>query len=202
MRSIYFPVDFENLLPCDGIVYYVPAVFDKKECDCFQNALLKNIVWENDRVTIFGKTIITKRKVAWYGDKPYSYTYSKHQKTALFWSEELSAIKSRIEKTFNASFNSCLLNLYHDGEEGMSWHSDDEPELLKKGTIASVSFGAERKFVFKHKMSGIKKELLLENGSLLLMLGGTQENWLHQLPKTKKCKDNRINLTFRTIITS
>lgn len=105
-----------------------------------------------------------------------------------------------VEKTSGVSFNSCLLNLYHNGEEGMAWHSDDERSLGKNTTIASLSFGAERKFCFKHKITKTTVSIMLGNGSLLVMKGATQTNWLHSLPKTKKVSSPRINLTFRNIV--
>jgi alkylated DNA repair dioxygenase AlkB len=116
------------------------------------------------------------------------------------WTKELLELKTVIEKETGETFNSCLLNLYHNGDEGMAWHSDGEPELKKDGAIASLSFGAERKFVFKHKQTSHKVELILEHGSLLLMKGTTQTHWLHRLPPTKKVRTARVNLTFRTII--
>lgn len=145
------------------------------------------------------KKIITKRKVAWYGDEQFSYTYSNSTKVALPWTSELLTLKKAIEKVAGETFNSCLLNLYHSGEEGMAWHSDGEKDLKKEGAIASVSFGAERKFCFKHKETSEKFEMLLPHGSLLIMKGKTQANWLHRLPPTKKILTPRVNLTFRTI---
>lgn len=114
--------------------------------------------------------------------------------------KELLALKARIEKESGETFNSCLLNLYHSGDEGMGWHTDAEPELKKDGAIASISFGAKRKFVFKHKESKEKVELFLEHGSLLIMRDTTQTFWQHTLPKSKKITIPRVNLTFRTII--
>ena len=146
------------------------------------------------------KLIITKRKVSWYGDQGFLYTYSNTTKQALPWTNELLEIKSRIEIITTSTFNSCLLNLYHDGNEGMTWHSDDEKSLGKNAVIASVSFGAERKLSFKHKSSKQTISLKLENGSLLLMKGRTQSNWLHSLPPSSKIIHPRINLTFRTIV--
>ena len=143
--------------------------------------------------------IVTKRKVAWYGDKPFKYTYSKTTKSALPWTKELLELKDIIEKKTGETFNSCLLNLYHNGEEGMAWHSDGEKDLKKNGAIGSLSFGTDRKFTFKHKATKQIVSILLEKGSLLVMKGTTQTNWLHRLPPTKKIKDPRINLTFRTI---
>jgi alkylated DNA repair dioxygenase AlkB len=189
----------KNWLPKDGTAHYIPGFFQIKKAEHYFNRLLENIEWENDEIILFGKKIITKRKVAWYGDEAFSYTYSKNTKFAKPWTSELSEIKNKIEKECGESFNSCLLNLYHNGEEGMSWHTDNEKELKKQGTIASLSLGAERKFQFKHKSGKEKTELLLEQGSLLLMKGETQEFWLHKLPPTKRISQPRINLTFRTI---
>lgn len=189
----------QNLLPKDGTVNYYGKIFNAQDADRFFEVLLKSIEWRKDEAIIFGKKLMTKRKVAWYGDKTFEYTYSNTTKLALPWTAELLELKSRIEKETNESFNSCLLNLYHDGSEGMAWHGDGEKDLKKDGAIASLSFGAERKFAFKHKLSGEKRELLLENGSLLVMKDQTQTHWLHRLPPTTKIKTARINLTFRTI---
>jgi alkylated DNA repair dioxygenase AlkB len=189
-----------NLLPKDGTVNYYGKLFDQKEADHYFQMLLANIDWRNDEAIIFGKKVITKRKVAWYGDKRFEYTYSKITKLALPWTNELLQIKSFTEERTGETFNSCLLNLYHTGEEGMAWHSDGETDLKKNGTIASLSFGAERKFAFKHKQSKEKVELVLEHGSLLIMKGTTQDHWLHRLPPTKQISKARVNLTFRTIV--
>jgi alkylated DNA repair dioxygenase AlkB len=161
---------------------------------------LTTIEWRNDEAIIFGKKIITKRKVAWYGDKEYEYTYSKISKLALNWTPELLELKNMFEQQTNESFNSCLLNLYHNGNEGMEWHSDNEKKLKNNGAIASLSFGAERKFAFKHKISKEKVSFILEHGSLLVMKDETQKHWLHKLPKTTSINTPRVNLTFRTII--
>ena len=189
-----------NLLPQDGIVNYYGKVMAQSKADHYLNALLKNIEWKNDEAIIYGKKIITKRKVAWYGENPFSYTYSNTTKLALPWTKELIELKSSIEAKSGETYNSCLLNLYHSGEEGMAWHSDGEADLKKNGAIASLSFGAERKFAFKHKNTKEKVELILEHGSLLVMKGATQSHWLHRLPPTKKISNPRVNLTFRTIV--
>jgi alkylated DNA repair dioxygenase AlkB len=171
-----------------------------KQANDYYAELMSNIAWENDQAIIFGKRIITKRKVAWYGDQPFQYTYSKITKQALYWTPALKQLKEMAEKESGESYNSCLLNLYHTGEEGMAWHSDGEKDLKKDGAIASLSFGAERKFAFKHKQSAELVNVFLEHGSLLVMKGETQTHWLHRLPPTKKVLNPRINLTFRTIV--
>lgn len=191
-----------NLLPYDGIVQYYGKIMSFDKAQFFLYKLLSTIEWKNDEAVIFGRHIITKRKVAWYGDKEFSYTYSGVTKQALQWTKELIELKQLAEELTGDKFNSCLLNLYHDGNEGMAWHSDDEKALGKNTTIASMSFGAERKFGFKHKHDKETPNVYvnLEPGSLLIMKGTTQTNWLHRLPPTTKVTRPRVNLTFRTIV--
>ncbi len=201
MKLFNVPIDTKkNQLPKGGIVNYYGKVFNKSEADSYLVTLLEKIKWRNDEAIIFGKKIITKRKVAWYGEKPFEYTYSKTTKVALPWTEELLEIKTKTEEITGETYNSCLLNLYHNGSEGMAWHSDGEKDLKKNGAIASLTFGAKRKFAFKHKKTKEKIDLLLEHGSLLVMKGETQTNWLHRLPLTNKITTARVNLTFRTIV--
>jgi len=190
----------KNLLPQGGTVNYYGQILNEQEATRYLDLLLNNIEWKNDEAILFGKKIITKRKVAWYGEKPFEYTYSKTTKMALPWTTELVNLKNKVEQETGETFNSCLLNLYHDGNEGMAWHSDGEKDLKKNGAIASLSFGSERKFAFKHKETKEKVELILEHGSLLIMKDETQTNWLHRLPPTKLSTQPRVNLTFRTII--
>lgn len=189
-----------NHLPYDGTVQYYGKVIQEMVADDYFEKLMQNIAWENDQAIILGRQITTKRKVAWYGDQGYEYTYSNVNRYALPWAVELLELRQRVQQLTGERFNSCLLNLYHTGEEGMAWHSDDETDLKKNGAIASLSFGAERKFAFKHKQSKEKVELYLEHGSLLVMKDTTQSHWLHRLPPTKKVTTARINLTFRTIV--
>jgi alkylated DNA repair dioxygenase AlkB len=188
-----------NLLPYDGTVYYYGKVLSLTEANQDFNDLFNNIAWRQDEAVIFGKHILTSRKVAWYGDQEYDYTYSNTTKKALSWTQELLTLKKLAEEKTEATYNSCLLNLYHDGSEGMAWHSDGEKMLQKNGSIASFTFGAERKFSFKHKQTKESTSLILEHGSLLVMKDETQTNWLHRLPPTTQIKRPRINLTFRTI---
>lgn len=191
----------KNLLPHSGEVNYFGAIMSvKKANNCFE-ILLNDIEWKNYVAILFGKRIETKRKVSWYGDKPFEYTYSNTTKKALVWTKELKELKELVEQITGATFNSCLLNLYHNESEGMAWHSDAEKKLKKNGAIASLSFGSERKFAFKHKTTKEKISMVLCHGGLLVMKGTTQANWLHRLPPTKFKKGIRINLTFRTIVT-
>jgi len=189
----------QNLLPYGGIVKYYGKLFSPGDASHYFERLWTSIEWKNDEAFIMGKHIITKRKVAWYGDKDYSYTYSGASKKALAWTPELLQLKKIAEEKTDTVFNSCLLNLYHNGDEGMAYHSDDEKTLAKDAAIASMSFGAERKFLFKHKQTKETIDVFLEHGSLLIMAGETQTNWMHRLPPTKKVSKPRINLTFRTM---
>ena len=189
----------ENILPKDGDVNYFGSIVSSEIADALVLKLRDEIEWKNDELVLFEKRIVTKRKVAWYGNLPFEYSYSNTKKQALLWNETLLELKNLVESYSGFTYNSCLLNLYHSGEEGMAWHSDNEKELLENGAIASLSFGVERVFELKHKQDNIKVKVLLEHGSLLLMKGITQKHWLHQLPKTKKVGTPRINLTFRTI---
>lgn len=187
----------KNLLPRDGVVNYHSSLFSPSRATELLNRLFTDIQWAHDQVTLFGKTHRTKRKVAWYADGPITYRYSGNSKIALTWTDILLHIRAKVEEASHTSYNACLLNLYHSGEEGMSWHSDAEKELKENGSIASLSLGAKRKFSFKHRNSAEKVDLYLEHGSLLVMKGATQTHWLHQLPATKKVAEPRINLTFR-----
>ncbi len=189
-----------NLLPEGGTVNYFGKIMNQQEADHYLQTLLSGIEWKNDEAVIFGRHIITKRKVAWYGDREFSYTYSNITKEAQVWTKELLELKRIAEGLSGEHYNSCLLNLYHNGEEGMAYHSDGEKDLKKNGAIASLSFGAERKFSFKHKKTKETVSLILEHGSLLVMKGETQSNWLHRLPPTKLVQKPRVNLTFRTIV--
>ena len=189
----------DNLLPRDGEAIYHGSIFAADEADTLFDALMQEVAWQHDRVKLYGREIVTRREVAWHGDAPFQYTYSHNTKTALPWTPSLSKIKAAVEAQSGDSFNCCLLNLYHSGEEGMAWHADDEKELQPDGAIASVSLGAARRFIFRHKADKDKTEILLAHGSLLLMRGATQTHWEHSLPVMKREKSPRINLTFRTI---
>jgi len=188
-----------RVLDRDGTADYFSHVLDPATCDALFSSLAHSLDWQCDHIYMFGKLITTKRKVAWIGDPGCSYTYSGVQKNPQPWTSELVLIKQKIESISQYRFNSCLLNLYHDGSEGMGWHSDDEPELVQTAPIASVSLGGERKFSFKHKDDKETTSLVLGNGSVLIMHAPTQQHWQHSLTKTKQSVSPRINLTFRSI---
>ena len=191
----------QNLLHQDGIaLYYEKAIPENKIKPIFDE-LLNNISWENERVVMFGKEIITKRKVAFHSDSSIAYTYASRTKIGLPWKETLITLKNIVESITKEKYNACLLNLYHNGEEAMGWHCDNEKEIVANSSIASLSIGATRKFSFKHKVTKESISIQLENGSLLEMKGAIQQHWWHALPKSKKITESRINLTFRQMHT-
>lgn len=197
-QQVLWDAGRHNLLPRDGIVEYLGKVFSRKDSQALFEDLLLTAPWQADEVILFGKRHILSRKVTWMGDAGFTYSYSGTSKTASPWTPAVLRIKECVEKLSGHVFNSCLLNLYHDGSEGMGWHSDDERTLGRNPVIASVSLGAERPFRFKHRASKEVIPLILEDGSLLVMKGETQHHWLHALPKTKMANAPRINLTFRS----
>lgn len=171
--------------------------FDKEK---LKSVEFKNILWQHDKILMFGKEIYVPRYSAWYGDENKSYTYSGITFYTKKWNKGLLYIKEKIEKKLNLSFNSVLLNWYRDGEDHMGWHSDDEKELGKNPTIASVNFGEVRDFLLKSNKTNEKISIPLKHGSILIMSGQLQHNWKHSIPKRKKRNNIRFNLTFRTII--
>ena len=188
-----------NILPKDAYVEYLPGVLSEQFSANLMSQLQTSLLWESDQLMMFGKKVITRRKVAWVGDPSCSYTYSGIKKSPQSWTPELLSIKSQLEGLAQSEFNSCLLNLYHDGDDGMGWHSDDEKELDANSPIASLSLGARRKFAFRHKEDKTTIPLYLEDASVLIMRSPTQQFWQHALLKTKTVSMPRINLTFRKI---
>ncbi len=184
----------------DAEVLFYPAFFTQAESDAYLDDLTHHIAWKQETINILGAAVPIPRLTAWYGDEGNSYRWSGITQHPHPWTPTLLRMKVRIEQAAGVSFNSVLLNLYRDGRDSVAWHSDDEPELGRNPVIASVSFGAERRFQFKHKHNpDLRQAIDLTHGSLLLMRGTTQHFWKHQIPKTKQPCGARINLTFRTI---
>ncbi len=190
----------KNLLPIDGALYYEQNFLESNISSNYITELLKEVNFKNDESIVFGKHYLMNRLVGWVGEHPFSYGYAQIKRKAELWSENVLKIKRLVENATDAQFNSCLLNYYPTGEDGMGWHADNEKELGKNPVIASLSLGAERKFSFKHIKTKEKVDLQLGNGSLLVMSGVIQHHWKHALPKTKKVRTPRMNLTFRNII--
>lgn len=184
----------------DAEVIMYRNFFDKNESAQIFSELYSNIDWKQDATLLFGKHVTLPRLTAWYGDEGKSYTYSKIKMEPHLWTPTLIQIKSRIEAVTSAPFNCVLLNLYRDGKDSVAWHSDDEPELGENPVIGSASFGATRRFMFRHKYQNqLKFETELTHGSFLLMKGVTQHFWRHQIPKTTRLIQPRVNLTFRKV---
>jgi alkylated DNA repair dioxygenase AlkB len=193
-------ISFPNIINQDGQAHYFGKIINDEQNHKYFNELLHKIEWVKENLVMFGKEITTKRKVAFYADPLIDYTYMNKTKKGLQWTPLLIEIKKMVTSYTGSNYNACLLNLYHDGNEGMGWHCDDEKEIIPNSSIASLSLGAERKFSIKHKLTKQTHSMILENGSLLEMLGSFQKNWLHALPKSKKNIDMRINLTFRQMM--
>lgn len=193
----------DNLLPFDGEVYYYPNFLTFEQSYFYYDILKEKVQWKQPIIKIFGKSYLSPRLTAWYGDNPAIYKYSGIQNIPKNWFNELLELKTLIEKFCNEEFNSVLINWYRNEKDSMGWHADDEKELGKNPVIASLSLGETRKFVMKHKNNKkIQISIPLENGSLLLMKAQTQHFWIHSIPKSSKPCLGRINLTFRKIFLS
>jgi alkylated DNA repair dioxygenase AlkB len=187
-----------NLLPKDGEAFLHADLFAPSERERFFSRLEKEIEWRQEPIRIFGKMVMQPRLTAWLGEHEYRYSgiVMKPQK----WNSTLNEIKAKIEPLAGLEFNCALLNFYRDGQDSMGWHRDNERELGIDPVIGSVSFGAARRFLLRHfEKKKLKTEILLGDGSFLLMKGATQHQWEHSLPKTAQVVGPRINLTFRVI---
>ncbi len=203
MTDLFAPAPTDNLLPYDGQVNDLGVMIDNP--NALYHLLLTELPWHADSVTLFGKTHMTTRQIVWMGDENISYRYSGHTRQSVHWSDAVFRIKRSIEQRLanigiKAKFNTCLLNYYPSGDDGMGYHADDEKELGYQPIIASLSLGATRKFVLKHKKTQDKVELHLESGQLIVMHGDTQTFWKHTITKTKTVADGRISLTFRYML--
>lgn len=186
-------------LPDAEVIYY-PNFFTSSEADWLFKCLLEETPWQQDTISVFGKTYLQPRLTAFFANNHKVYKYSNITMSPNPFQGKFQDIKMKVENALGISFTSCLANLYRDGQDSNGWHADNEKSLGKNPVIASLSFGADRKFHFKHKTDhNLKETLILEHGSLLVMKGKTQHHWLHQIPKTKKPVGKRINLTFRII---
>lgn len=199
MKNAVSPVTNLSSLP-DSTISYYPNFLSKKEADYYFQEFMWEVPWKQDDIKVFGKVYPQPRLTAFYANNKQSYSYSNIRMEPQPFTKDLLKIKERIETKTRANFTSCLLNLYRDGQDSNGWHADDEKELGKNPVIASLSLGQARYFHLKHKREkGLNQKILLEHGSLLLMAGATQHHWYHQIPKTSKAIQERINLTFRVI---
>jgi alkylated DNA repair dioxygenase AlkB len=185
----------------DAEVFFYPAYFSTEEAQRLLHELRDTTAWRRETITSFGKKYDMPRLIAWYGDEGTRYRYSGTDNVATGWTGPLLEVKRAVEPPCGVVFNGVLLNYYRTGKDSVSWHADDEPEFGKQPVIASVSFGGTRQFQLKHKTrKDLKASIELTHGSLLIMRGGTQANWLHQIPKTARRVEERVNLTFRAIV--
>ncbi len=180
---------------------FCPAFFSPCEADRLLQKLRDTTAWRQETIKLYGKTIDVPRLTAWYGDAGTSYVYSGIRNVPLPWTPALIEVKRAVEPPSGVVFNSVLLNRYRTGKDSVSWHADDEPEFGEQPVIGSVSFGGTRTFQLRHKQrKELKMSVELTHGSLLIMRGGTQANWLHRLPKTGRPVEERLNLTFRVVV--
>lgn len=183
----------------NGEIFFNEFFFQKDESEFLFESLLQKVIWEQESMNIYGKMVNLPRLTAWYGDKDKNYSFSGITLNPNPWIDEILVVKRKVEQLTNSKFNSVLLNRYRNGNDSISWHTDAEKELGKSPVIASVNFGAERKFQIRHIKTKEKKEIVLSNGSLIIMQGEFQHFWQHQVPKTNTSIGERINLTFRQI---
>lgn len=193
-RSLDYFLENENGLDCRSTEW---RDFEKEK---LAKVAFKNILWTHDEIKMFGKIIYVPRYSAWYGDADMEYSYSGLKLTPKPWNKGLNFIKEKVSDIVNVNFNSVLLNWYRDGIDSMGWHADDEKELGENPVIASVNFGTKRRFILRRKDDNKEKiEIPLQHGTLLIMAGEMQHFWQHSIPKEKKVKEDRVNLTFRVI---
>jgi alkylated DNA repair dioxygenase AlkB len=187
-------------LTLPGAEVSVANFCDAKQTEFWRVRLHQEIPWERHRLKMFGRTVDAPRLSCWIGDADAVYTYSRTRFVPHPWTPTLSELRRAVETMCDARFNSVLCNRYRDGNDAMGWHSDNEPELGDEPVIASLSFGATRRFRLRHRTDASQRlDIDLQSGSLLLMRGATQENYRHDLPRTKRTVGERINLTFRLI---
>jgi alkylated DNA repair dioxygenase AlkB len=190
----------KNLIPFDGELYLINHFYQLPESDQLFAALKTGLAWQEETIVIFGKRVKVPRLMCWYGDADASYRYSGVNHQPRPWTTELQTVRKKVEQQCQCAFNSVLANLYRDGSDSMGWHADDEKELGPNPVIASLSLGNERLFKLHHKKRKEILDISLGHGDLLLMAGTLQHHWMHSVPKTKKLKTLRINLTFRKIL--
>ena len=190
----------KNLVPFDGELYLIKQFYRLPESDQLFASFETGLAWQEEAIFIFGKWVKVPRLMCWYGDPDAYYQYSGVNHQPRPWTTELQSVRAKVEQQCRCAFNSVLANLYRDGRDSMGCHADDEKELGLNPVIASLSLGDERLFKLHHKKRKETLDIILGHGDLLVMAGSLQHHWLHSVPKTKKIKTPRINLTFRKIL--
>jgi alkylated DNA repair dioxygenase AlkB len=194
-------MEWQTLALPDADLRYAPQWIDAADADALFNALRDCIAWERHRLRLFGREVDAPRLSCWIGDRDATYNYSRTRFVPHPWPDALLPIRQRLRADCDADFNGVLANLYRDGNDSMGWHADDEPELGARPLIASLSLGAPRRFVIRHRDDPARcLAVELAHGSLLLMSGDTQSHYRHALPKTARVVGPRINLTFRRLL--
>lgn len=189
-----------NLIPYDGQLYHWPRFYPREQADSYFQLLYQNLTWQQENLFIYGRWLPVPRLMAWYGEPAAHYRYSGVDHPPLPWTPELQTLRLDMQSVCGQSFNSVLANLYRDGRDSMGCHADDEKGLGPNPVIASLSFGETRLLRFRHPQSSRRLDIELMHGDLLIMAGELQQHWRHELPKTRRPKQPRINLTFRNII--
>jgi len=184
-----------------GWIRLWPDFLTNDQAEAVFGQLAESLAWEQHAIRLFGRMVNQPRLTAFYGEQGVSYRYSSLKLSAIVWSGPMLKLANQVSAVTGERFNSVLCNYYRNGQDSMGWHADDEPELGHNPVIASVSLGASRRFDLKPKSEtvGQKRSIWLDSGSCLLMGGDLQHHWLHQIPKTKRVDEPRINLTFRWI---
>ena len=191
---------WQEVLPCDGSARLKSSFFSQTESDRFCSAICEEVPWSSHDLVLFGKRMTEPRLSSWIGDAGVAYTYSGVRRSPEPWTLTLAHLRIECERATGAKFNSVLANLYRSGQDSMGWHADDEPELGAEPVIASLSFGDERRFDFRHRVSGETVSVVLPHGSLLVMSGTTQTHWKHRIARTKRSVSPRVNLTYRLVL--
>ena len=190
----------KNLVPFDGELYLIKQFYRLPESERLFSMLETGLAWQEEAIFIFGKWVKVPRLMCWYGELDACYHYSGGDHQPRPWNTTLQSVREKVEQQSGNAFNSVLANLYRDGQDSMGCHADDEKELGVNPVIASLSLGDERLFKLHHKKRKETVDITLGHGDLLIMAGALQHHWMHSVPKTKKVKTPRINLTFRKIL--
>lgn len=187
------------MTPCPELELF-EEFYDEPESERLYRRLLHEQNWPDNRYVVAGRQFILPRLQTWHADPGIRYSYSNNLLQTRPWTHLLFEIRTKVESFLKFSFNSVLVNLYRNGCDYVGWHADNETELGQQPFIASLTFGAERQFEFRHKKSSQHDRVLLRSGTLLVMQPDFQHHWLHSLPIDNNVTEGRINLTFRRVI--
>jgi alkylated DNA repair dioxygenase AlkB len=199
-HRLQFNSEPREILPCDGSAVLHESFLEPTAADEILARLLGEVSWQHHSITLFGRVVPEPRMSSWIADVGVSYLYSGRRRQPAPWTDTLTYLRDKAGDLAGNRFNSVLANLYRSGNDSMGWHADDEPELGPEPVIASISLGAERRFDFRHNITGDRASTILPHGSLLVMSGESQHAWKHRMAKTARVHEPRINLTFRSVM--